>query len=234
VSTKAIIHTHTLGVHTVGSRRLLLILHPRPSSPEADFLVQGSAVPLPQVSYHRPSAFALISSFRPCPLVRTGCDSGPDFTILEWPMNNHVVRRCEFLSNAACNLVNCRASLRPTQILVREAGKRARLTPVSPEHGIDRFFHRISPNLKRQILRFPTISVLVPWSRHLSGPTSTCRFERSHGQGLVAFLRKRLGLEASLYQTLQILSVTLFEKTPFCKHFRRSTSTTICYRTPTN
>jgi len=31
---------------------------------------------------------------------------------------------------------------------------------------------------------------------------------------LVAILRKRLGLEASLYQILQILSVTLFEKTP--------------------
>src|SRR5216110_2733788 len=31
---------------------------------------------------------------------------------------------------------------------------------------------------------------------------------------LVAILRKRLGLEVSLYQTLQILSVTLFEKTP--------------------
>ena len=31
---------------------------------------------------------------------------------------------------------------------------------------------------------------------------------------LVAIVRKRLGLEASLYQMLQILSVTLFEKTP--------------------
>src|SRR5207253_5726402 len=31
---------------------------------------------------------------------------------------------------------------------------------------------------------------------------------------LVAILRKRLGLEASLYQILQILSLTLFEKTP--------------------
>jgi len=31
---------------------------------------------------------------------------------------------------------------------------------------------------------------------------------------LVAIVRKRLGLQASLYQTLQILSVTLFEKTP--------------------
>ena len=31
---------------------------------------------------------------------------------------------------------------------------------------------------------------------------------------LVAIVRKRLGLEASLYQTLQILSVSLFEKTP--------------------
>ncbi|MEP7366652.1 MAG: IS4 family transposase, partial [Acidobacteriota bacterium] len=31
---------------------------------------------------------------------------------------------------------------------------------------------------------------------------------------LVAIVRKRLRLEASLYQILQILSVTLFEKTP--------------------
>jgi hypothetical protein len=31
---------------------------------------------------------------------------------------------------------------------------------------------------------------------------------------LVAVARKRLGLESGLYQILQILSVTLFEKTP--------------------
>jgi hypothetical protein len=31
---------------------------------------------------------------------------------------------------------------------------------------------------------------------------------------LVAIVRKRLGLESSLYQILQILSLTLFEKTP--------------------
>jgi hypothetical protein len=31
---------------------------------------------------------------------------------------------------------------------------------------------------------------------------------------LVAIVRKRLGLEASLYQILQILSLTQFEKTP--------------------
>jgi hypothetical protein len=31
---------------------------------------------------------------------------------------------------------------------------------------------------------------------------------------LVAIIRKRLGLHASLYQILQILSLTLFEKTP--------------------
>jgi len=31
---------------------------------------------------------------------------------------------------------------------------------------------------------------------------------------LVAIVRKRLGLEASLYQILQILSLTLFEKAP--------------------
>ena len=31
---------------------------------------------------------------------------------------------------------------------------------------------------------------------------------------LVAIVRKRLGMEAGLYQILQILSLTLFEKTP--------------------
>ena len=31
---------------------------------------------------------------------------------------------------------------------------------------------------------------------------------------LVAIIRKRLGLEVSLYQILQILSITLFEKVP--------------------
>ena len=31
---------------------------------------------------------------------------------------------------------------------------------------------------------------------------------------LVAIVRKRLGLESSLYQILQIFSLTLFEKTP--------------------
>ena len=37
---------------------------------------------------------------------------------------------------------------------------------------------------------------------------------------LVAIIRKRLGLEASLYQILQILSVTLFEKTPILQAFQ--------------
>ena len=54
-------------------------------------------------------------------------------------------------------------------------------------------------------------------------PFVTCSFRKIIGPQiwiavsiyvLVAILRKRLGLEASLYQTLQILSVTLFEKTP--------------------
>jgi hypothetical protein len=31
---------------------------------------------------------------------------------------------------------------------------------------------------------------------------------------LVAIVRKRLGVEASLYQVLQILSITFFEETP--------------------
>ena len=41
---------------------------------------------------------------------------------------------------------------------------------------------------------------------------------------LVAIARKRLGLEASLYQILQILSVTLFEKTPILRALQPSDS----------
>jgi Domain of unknown function (DUF4372)/Transposase DDE domain len=39
---------------------------------------------------------------------------------------------------------------------------------------------------------------------------------------LVAVVRKRLGLDASLYQILQILSVTLFEKTPILRALQAS------------
>jgi hypothetical protein len=41
---------------------------------------------------------------------------------------------------------------------------------------------------------------------------------------LVAIVRKRLGLESSLYQILQILSVTLFEKTPILQALQPSDS----------
>jgi hypothetical protein len=41
---------------------------------------------------------------------------------------------------------------------------------------------------------------------------------------LVAIVRKRLGLEASLYQILQVLSVTLFEKTPILRALQSSNS----------
>jgi transposase len=41
---------------------------------------------------------------------------------------------------------------------------------------------------------------------------------------LVAITRKRLGLEASLYQILQILSLTLFEKTPILQAFQDADS----------
>ena len=41
---------------------------------------------------------------------------------------------------------------------------------------------------------------------------------------LVAIVRKRLGLEASLYQILQILSITVFEKLPILQAFQASDS----------
>jgi hypothetical protein len=41
---------------------------------------------------------------------------------------------------------------------------------------------------------------------------------------LVAIVRKRLGLKVSLYQILQILSVTLFEKTPILQALQPSDS----------
>jgi hypothetical protein len=46
------------------------------------------------------------------------------------------------------------------------------------------------------------------------------------GYVLVAIMRKRLGLEASLYQILQILSLTLFEKTPILQTLHASDSRT--------
>jgi hypothetical protein len=41
---------------------------------------------------------------------------------------------------------------------------------------------------------------------------------------LVAIVRKRLGIEGSLYQILQILSLTLFEKTPILRALQTSDS----------
>ena len=43
---------------------------------------------------------------------------------------------------------------------------------------------------------------------------------------LVAIIRKRLALDASLYQILQIFSVTLFEKTPLLQVFQEGFSQT--------
>ena len=43
---------------------------------------------------------------------------------------------------------------------------------------------------------------------------------------LVAIVRKRLDLDASLYQILQIFSVTLFEKTPILQLFPECISDT--------
>ena len=51
---------------------------------------------------------------------------------------------------------------------------------------------------------------------------------------LVAIARKRLGLEASLYQILQILSVTLFEKTPILQALQPSASHETYSMTPTS
>ena len=42
---------------------------------------------------------------------------------------------------------------------------------------------------------------------------------------LVAIVKNRLGLEASLYTLLQVFSVTLFEKMPMTQAFSESTTT---------
>jgi hypothetical protein len=49
---------------------------------------------------------------------------------------------------------------------------------------------------------------------------------------LVAIVRKQLRLEAILYQILQILSLTLFEKLPYYRHFMQPTPNPI-YTIPT-
>ena len=51
---------------------------------------------------------------------------------------------------------------------------------------------------------------------------------------LVAIVRKRLGLEASLYQILQILSLTLFEKVPILQALQPSDSQNEFAKIPTN
>ena len=52
---------------------------------------------------------------------------------------------------------------------------------------------------------------------------------------LIAIIRKRLNLEASLYTLLQILSVTLFEKKClYSRHFRPQGSARHCSKTETN
>lgn len=49
---------------------------------------------------------------------------------------------------------------------------------------------------------------------------------------LVAIVRKRLDLEASLYQILQILSLTLFEKTPILQALQKDHSQDELYAAP--
>jgi hypothetical protein len=44
---------------------------------------------------------------------------------------------------------------------------------------------------------------------------------------MVAIVRKRLGLEASLYWIVQILSVSLFDKTPILRHSKLTLPKTI-------
>ena len=51
---------------------------------------------------------------------------------------------------------------------------------------------------------------------------------------LVAIIRKRLSLETSLYQILQILSVTLFEKVPILQALQASDSQFDLHKDPTN
>jgi len=51
---------------------------------------------------------------------------------------------------------------------------------------------------------------------------------------LVAIVRKRLHLEATLYQLLQVLSVTLFEKTPILQALQLDNSQNELYDSVTS
>ena len=50
--------------------------------------------------------------------------------------------------------------------------------------------------------------------RHFRERGENPNLDRNHVYVLVAIVRKRLNLDASLYEILQILSLTLFETTP--------------------
>lgn len=58
---------------------------------------------------------------------------------------------------------------------------------------------------------------LVAKNFHLTTVSKTQIWSAVSVYVLVAIIKKRLGLEASLYTLLQIFSVTLFEKTPLNK-----------------
>src|ERR1035441_9817348 len=79
--------------------------------------------------------------------------------------------------------------------------------------------------LKGMIDPHPQVTVdeqLLPQQRHQIGKRPAEAGLQL--QVLVAIVRKRLELEASLYQILQILSVTLFEKTPILRALQNSNS----------
>ena len=78
------------------------------------------------------------------------------------------------------------------------------------------------------------------WNCFSSGSSSTCASRPFFGTSenavrtqiwiaisiyvLVAIAKKRLGLNASLFQILQVVSVTLFEKTPILRAFQHADS----------
>ena len=58
--------------------------------------------------------------------------------------------------------------------------------------------------------------------RHVGQRGEDANIDRGFVYGLVAIVKKRLGLEASLYTLLQVFSVTLFEKMPMSQAFSES------------
>jgi hypothetical protein len=75
----------------------------------------------------------------------------------------------------------------------------------------------LAPEISAQVASLQSLILCSgqPQSKPARDPLPTLNSE----EALIAILKKRLGLDASLHEILQVLSLNLFEKTPILQAF---------------